>query len=69
MMDVLTNLIVVIISKICAYQIIRLYILIYATLLGEFPSGPVVKTPCFYCRVMGLILGQGTKITFMHGHK
>ena len=28
----------------------------------DFPGGPVVKTPCFQCRGMGSIPGQGTKI-------
>ena len=28
----------------------------------EFPGGPVVDNPCFLCRGMGLIPGQGTKI-------
>ena len=28
----------------------------------DFPGSPVGKTPCFHCRVMGSITGQGTKI-------
>ena len=28
----------------------------------DFPGGPVIKTPCFHCRGMGLISGWGTKI-------
>ena len=38
------------------------------TNLRDFPSGPVVKTPCFLC--MGCrfesITGQGTKISHAH---
>ena len=36
---------------------------------GDFSGGPVVKTPCFHSRGMGLIPGQGTKIphTVQHG--
>ena len=30
--------------------------------IGDFPSGPVVKTPHFHCRGTGSILGWGTKI-------
>ena len=30
--------------------------------LGEFPGGPVVKTPHLHCRGVGLIPGLGTKI-------
>ena len=29
---------------------------------GDFPSGPVVKTPHFHCRSMGSIPGPGTEI-------
>ena len=29
---------------------------------GDFPGGPVVKTPRFHCRGAGLIPGQGTGI-------
>ena len=29
---------------------------------GDFPSGPVVKTPHFHCRSKGSIPGPGTKI-------
>ena len=28
----------------------------------EFPGSPVVRTPCFHCRGLGSVLGQGTKI-------
>ena len=27
----------------------------------DFPGGPVVTTPCFHCRGVGLIPGQGTR--------
>ena len=38
---------------------------------GDFPGSPVVKTPCFDCRGMGSIPGQGTKIlrAARHGQK
>ena len=29
--------------------------------LRDFPGGPVVKTPSFQCKGMGLTLSQGTK--------
>ena len=40
-------------------------------ILRDFPSGPVVKTPCRQCREMGLIPGYGTKIphALWHGQK
>ena len=28
----------------------------------DLPGGPVVKTPCFHCRGIGSVPGQGTKI-------
>ena len=31
-------------------------------LLWDFPGGPVIRTQCFHCRVLGLILGRGIKI-------
>ena len=34
----------------------------------EASGGPVVKTPCFQCWVMGLIPGQGTKISHAMWH-
>ena len=30
--------------------------------LGEFPGGPVVRTPCFHSQDMGSVLSGGTKI-------
>ena len=29
---------------------------------GEFPGGPVIRTPCFLAKGPGSIPGQGTKI-------
>ena len=39
--------------------------------LRDFPSRPVVKTPCCQCREMGSIPGYGTKIlhALWHGQK
>ena len=34
----------------------------------DFPGGPVVKTPCFQCRGVGLIPGQGTNAAW-YGQK
>ena len=31
-------------------------------LLWDFPGGPVIRTQCFHCRVLVLILGRGIKI-------
>ena len=38
---------------------------------GDFPGSPVVMTPCFQCRGMSSIPGQGTKIPHYswHGQK
>lgn len=33
-----------------------------STFLWEFPSGPLVKTHCFYCQGPGLIPGRRAKI-------
>ena len=29
--------------------------------IGDFPGGPVAKTPCSQCRGLGSIPGQGTR--------
>ena len=31
------------------------------TNFGDFPGGPVAKTPCSQCRGLGSIPGQGTR--------
>ena len=40
-------------------------------LFRDFPGNPVVKTPCFHCRVMDSIPGWGIKISHavLHGQK
>ena len=35
---------------------------------GDFPGCPVVKTPPFQCKGIGLILDWGTKISHASGH-
>ena len=35
----------------------------FGCVVSKFPSDPLVKTPSSQCRGMGLIPGQGTKIT------
>ena len=45
-------------SRMCVYR----ERFIISNLLKDFPGTPVVKTPCFQCRGVGSIPGQGTKI-------
>ena len=36
---------------------------------GNFPGGPVVKTPCFHCRRLGFISGTKIPHAAWHGQK
>lgn len=40
------------------------FLIVFLLQRGDFPNGSVVKIPCFHCRGVGLILGQGSKILY-----